>query len=434
MRKASFGQKALGYLHRVFLAFFYILLRATIGLWCRLHFRPRWNVPPEVKGLRPPFLVLGDHVHPMDMFIIGLALRPVIHWVAADANFRSPFMKFVMTVLAGAVAKAKNRSDMVTLSHLRLLTEVGSVIGVYQEGERSWDGVSLPPVSGTDKLVRFLKVPVVYAHLEGAYLEHPRWTWSGNRTDINVRYELLISREESSILPLSEITRRIEETARYDEWAYQAEARIPLRGEKRAENVELVCFRCPSCGSVNTLKSTGNDFGCRVCSLKGGIDELGSFTWQDDRGISWPGGEPFRNVRDWNLWQKEHYEAELDGVFSDSGDPGSHLFWEDRDVVRISRGKRGMQMKLLGIGSARFYGDRIELEASIDSAPRARGVNLVIPLDDINSFSVFKQFYTEFYFDKQLYQLSFTNRSVSGYKWLMLFNMILDRKVHHSGD
>ena len=425
MNKAPFGARMITVIHRGFLAIFYLVLRSTIGLYCRVRFRPRYSRPSEVRKLHTPFIVLADHVHPMDMFIIGLGLRPVIHWVAADANFRTPFMKFVMTVLAGAVAKAKNRSDMVTLSRLKLLTDMGSVVGVYQEGERSWDGVSLPPMKGTDKLVRFLKAPVVYAHLEGAYLEHPRWTWSGNRTPIRVRYELLIRPDEAGSLPLSEIGRRIESTGQYDEWAFQARTRQLLRGRKRAENVELVCFLCPSCRSVNSLKSEDNHFTCSHCGLAGQVDEYGFFQWDSPERTSWPVAKPFSTVRDWNLWQTDFYHGELErlfGVFGDGvaavSEPSEHLFWEDREVVRLSRGRRGRQMKELGVGSARFYGDRIELECP--------GFFLAMALEDISSFSTFKQFYTEFYYERELYQLSFTSHSVSGYKWLMLFRLILD--------
>lgn len=437
MKKAPFGRIVLVYLHRAFLIFFYhLILRPTAGTFTLLRFKPNYDVPREVRHIKPPFVVLADHVHPMDMFINGMGLLRIIHWVAADANFRTPFMNLVMTLLAGAVAKAKNKSDMVTLSRLKLLTETGNVIGVYQEGERSWDGVGLPPVPGTDKLIRFLKVPVIYCHLEGAYLEHPRWTWSGNKRPVNVRYEIVISPEEAGKLPLSEITRRIETVGRYDEWAYQAEARVPLRGNKRAENVELVCFLCPSCLSVNTLKSRGNSFSCSACGLQGGIDEFGWFEWSDaGTDNNWPTGKPFPTVRQWNLWQSDHYRQVLKTVYGPPGagpgavfNPSEHLFWEDVKTVKISRGKRGRQMKLLGIGSARFYGDRIELDAAASSVPKAGGLRLSMPLDDISSFSVFKQFYAEFYFDRELYQLSFTSRSVSGYKWQMLFRMILEHK------
>jgi 1-acyl-sn-glycerol-3-phosphate acyltransferase len=358
----------------------------------------------------------------MDMFLNGLGLRPVIRWVAADANFRTLFMKFVMVLLAGAIAKAKNRSDMVTLSRMKLLTGLGCVLGVYQEGERSWDGVNLPPVKGTDKLVRFLKIPVVYAHHQGAYLDHPRWSWSGNRTAITVRYELLIGPDEIDSLSLSEISERISRAGAYDEWAQQKKALHVLKGNKRAEHCELVCFLCPGCLSVNTLTSAGNDFSCSHCGLGGSIDPMGSFAWPRPP-REWPGGRAFENIREWSLWQTRYYEDRLDGIYGNGGDrpadPGSVLLWEDRDTVALSRGRRGRTLAALGVGSARLFGDRIEFES-----PRE---HLVMPLKSITGFSVFMQHYTEFYYDRLLYRFTFTNRSVSGYKWLMLFRLISSR-------
>ena len=410
MKKASLPVKILFILHRVFLALFYLLLRMTVGSFVRIKYRPRYIRPKEVGRLRTPYLVLADHVHVMDPFFNGMGLRPVIHWVAADANFRTPFMKFVMTVLAGAIAKSKNRSDLVTLSRIRLLADLGCVIGVYQEGERSWDGVGLPPVPGTDKLIRFLKIPVVYAHLEGAYLDHPRWSWSRNRGHITVRYELLIGRDEVESLPLSEIRKRMERAGSYDDWDTARRNNLIFPGKRRAENCELVCFACPLCLSVNSLRSEGNRFSCRECGLEAGMDDRMRFLWNPgEAGL--PEEKRFATVREWNLWQLDYYRdlvREKDGQ--------DFLFWEDRGTVRLTRGQRGRAMKDEGLGTARFFRDRIEFQSE--------SLMLVMPLGDITSFSVFKQYYTEFYHDHILYRFTFTSRSVSGYKWLMLFRLI----------
>jgi len=100
-------------------------------------------------------------------------------------------------------------------------------------------------------------------------------------------------------------------------------------------------------------------------------------------------------------------------------DEGQTLFWEDRGCVRLTRGRKGA-LKDRGVGTARFFGDRIEF-----SSPREK---ISLPLKEISGFSVFKQYYTEFYHDHQLYRFTFTERNVSGYKWLMLFRLIIQFK------
>jgi 1-acyl-sn-glycerol-3-phosphate acyltransferase len=416
-------RKILTVLHKVFLAAFYLPLRAGVRMHYRFKYRIRYDVPKELRRLKPPYLVLADHVHPRDMFFNGLVLRPVIRWVAADANFRTPFMKFVMIVLAGSIAKSKNRSDMMTLSQMKFLSEMRCVIGVYQEGERSWDGVNLPPVKGTDKLIRFLKIPVVYVHLQGAYLDHPRWSWTSKGARINIRFELLIDREEVKDLPLSEISERITRAGEYDEWTHQLKAGSPLLGEDRAEHVELVCFLCPECRSVNSIVSTGNEFVCSDCGLKGSISPMGTFEWIRPPQV-WPREKIIETIRDWNLWQMAHYRELLNQLglgrngSDDSPDAGSFLFWEDRNTVRLLRGRRMGRLDDLGVGSARLYGDRIEFESDQD--------NIVLPLKEVSSFSVFKQQYVEFFHNRLLHRFEFTTRSVSGYKWLLLFRMMWD--------
>jgi 1-acyl-sn-glycerol-3-phosphate acyltransferase len=420
MKKNTVILKAAVILHEIFLVIIQAFLRVVIGLFCLIKYRLNYHIPREVKKMKPPYIVMGDHVHLMDPFIHGLGLINVIHWVAADANFRNPLMKLVMISIAGAVAKSKNRSDMVTLSKLKLLVESGCAIGVYQEGERSWDGMGRPYVSGTDKLIRFLKVPVIYIHLEGAYLDHPRWSWSSNGAEIHVRYEIMIGREEAKEISLSEISRRIVETSKYNEWDYKSKGYQPLRGEKRAENLELVCFTCPQCHSINTLKSRGNDFSCSSCGLQGALDRFGEFIW-NRVDFSRAGGVPFPTVREWNQWQIDYFKSRIASLNSES--LGKELFWEDRESVSLTRGKRKGRLKKMGTGTTRLFGNRIEF----DCIGRE---TMIFPLENLSSFSVFKQYYTEFYYQKMLHRFTFTNRSVSGYKWLLLNRLLQeDRSV-----
>ena len=146
------------------------------------------------------------------------------------------------------------------------------------------------------------------------------------------------------------------------------------------------------------------------------MNRLGHFEWGRPP-TEWPTGRPFETVRDWNLWQIAHYRDELERLRSvPSAHPAAHLFWEDAGVVHLSRGNRDKRLQDIGIGSARFFGDRIEFESETD--------RIVMPVTEISSFSVFKQHFTEFYHDHQLYRFSFTDRSVSGYKWLMLFHLM----------
>ncbi len=169
---------------------------------------------------------------------------------------------------------------MVALRRLKALVDAGCVIGIFQEGERSWDGVSLPPVKGTDKLIRFLKIPVIYAHFDGAYMDHPRWSWSSNHAEIKVSYEVVIEPDEAGRLPLSEINRRITKAGIYNEWDYKKKGHLPLTGNKRAENIELACFICPQCHEVNTIRSAGNNFLCLKCGLHGEVGQYREFIWK----------------------------------------------------------------------------------------------------------------------------------------------------------
>ena len=70
-------------------------------------FRIKKKMPLEVKNLKPPYLVLGNHVGHWDPFVTGNFLPHYIHFVSSEAAFRSSFNHFFLTRL-GTIPKKKN--------------------------------------------------------------------------------------------------------------------------------------------------------------------------------------------------------------------------------------------------------------------------------------------------------------------------------------
>jgi 1-acyl-sn-glycerol-3-phosphate acyltransferase len=52
----------------------------------------------------------------------------------------------------------------------------GNGIGVYPEGERTWDGTLLPFKYNTIRFVRSIQVPIVIVKISGAFEVLPRWS------------------------------------------------------------------------------------------------------------------------------------------------------------------------------------------------------------------------------------------------------------------
>ena len=68
------------------------------------------------------------------------------------------------------------------------LVEKGEAIGIYPEGERSWDGALQPLRRGTVRLLLKAGAPVVPCGVVGSYDVWPRWSRRPRRCRVLIRF------------------------------------------------------------------------------------------------------------------------------------------------------------------------------------------------------------------------------------------------------
>ncbi len=401
-------RKAILAVRRVLQFIVYNLARVFVLIPFFLIFRVHVSWSREYRKLRGPYVLFGQHQLAWDPVLITLGGKHAPHWVATDAIFRKKGLGWIMKNLAACIPTTKNMSDMETIKLIRMYAALGGKIGIFPEGQQTWDGRGLPPVPGTAKLLRFLKIPVVFVHSEGAYLTKARWNWGHNRRPIRFRYEVGITAAEIETMKLSEIEERLKTYLSYDEYALQKEKMIPLSGEKRAENMELTLFTCPRCLSLGKLESRGNRLSCSACDFHVDVDRYGFFDWGGEKNY-------FPYMYDWNDWQQEHLRTLARKALAEQS--GAPLL-ED-EPVWLRTGYRRRPLARVARGRTLFYGDRLVFQDP-------RGEEHVFPLNGITGLNVFKQHFLEFHYQKKLYRLDFEGKSASGYKWMCLFYIMLE--------
>ena len=109
----------------------------------------------DTIGLKPPFLVLGNHVTDFDPFFINSYIEEPISFVAASSAFRKPHVRMLLNY-AGAIPKTKSRTDTSTIRNILKAKKAGKVIGIFPEGNRTWNGLTEPMVYSTVKLIKSL--------------------------------------------------------------------------------------------------------------------------------------------------------------------------------------------------------------------------------------------------------------------------------------
>ncbi|MFW5836345.1 MAG: lysophospholipid acyltransferase family protein, partial [bacterium] len=118
-------------------------LRLTLGPWLARRYRVRTENLELVKRLRPPYLVLANHMCVWDPFFVNNFVPEVIHYVVSDANFRSKLVEFGLG-LVGSIPKTKVMSDLETVKNIMKVKEAGGIVGIFPEGQNTWDGHTMP--------------------------------------------------------------------------------------------------------------------------------------------------------------------------------------------------------------------------------------------------------------------------------------------------
>ena len=405
-------------------------------LWgMSLLFNVRFKNLGVLYTTRPPYLMLPNHVNQWDPFFLSFAAPTPIRWLASDAAFRGD-LKWMLSAF-GAIPKVKGQSDMISLQHLKNALEMREVGGIFPEGNQNWDGRTGPLIAATAKLVRFMKVPVIVPVFKGGYLTKPRWAWKKRRCRIEIYFRRIIDSKEIKTLKLSEIERRIEEALRHDEYEWQAEKKVPIRSERRAESLELAHWACPSCKGIGTITSEGNAISC-ICGYTVEVDVYGFFRYPK-------AGPSFDHPADWIQWQENLLKTRFNEFLTAAPKSGptadtaalpagrkaargktpvsknsgtlisDPILLSDAEVT-LMKGERAMPMLPVLHGEARLYRDRIEVR----SGRRRRS----FPLKEITAVNTFKQQKFEFRYEKAQYRFRFSSRHASGFKWETAFKVL----------
>jgi 1-acyl-sn-glycerol-3-phosphate acyltransferase len=409
------------------------VLRLTVGTWLRLRFNITAENAALLKQVRRPYLLLPNHVGYWDPFQLSSFVPYPVHHVAADQNFRTRLIRFVMW-LVGAIPKTKGMSDSELIRTILRLRDRGEIISLFPEGQRTWDGASLPVLYSTAKLVKLLKIPVIVPVFKGGYFSHPRWARSPRRGRLVIEFRHAFDGDELRGLSVDEIYERLSKLLAHDDYAWQSQHMVRFRGRRPAEDIEHVLFLCPRCNGTARLRSRGRRVSCDACGYALTYTEYG-YLRPDDA------PDTRLTVRDLNRRQLERFTTYLDGLSADTP------IFSEADTV-LSTGYRTNPVRRVATGTITLYADRLEFApqapgrraaaagagtADAAGAPEAgtgsagAGAVRTIALSRIEGLNVQLTTKLELYFENRLYTFDPVERSRSMYKWQVVIEHLTAR-------
>ncbi len=380
------------------------ILKWTLGAYLSYRYNVTGVNTELLEKVPPPYLLIPNHVNYWDPFLISMFIDRPVYFVAADGNFRSTLMRRLLT-LVGAIPKAKAKSDTAAVRNMVELLRRGEVVGVFAEGQRTWDGEGLEPLPATAKLLRFLKTTVVVPHLRGAYLSLPRWSPVRRKGVLEIAFDesRVLSAGQIQSMKLAELDSWLRKAISFSESSWQAERMIPFVSPRQAEYAETLLYACPDCEKLGPLRSSGKRLTCRNCGFQAFFDRYGYLTG------------PFDTVPAWNSWQKEMLRRSLE-VWASNGSGEPYLKQTDL-ILRTGRGSRPLHRR--GIVSIALRRDGLEIIPKGQGADgsRHRAGSQLLAYSEIHGVHVQLRQDLEFYHRQRLYVLTPRNERVSSHLW-----------------
>ena len=271
-----------------------------------------------MEDLKPPYLLLSNHMHFIDFEITAMATGT--HSVSNVVSIDGYVNKWFLLEWIGAICTRKYTTDLHLVKSIRKVLQRGDVLAMYPEARYTPCGtLSFLPES-LGKLVKMNKVPVVTVVHHGNHLYAPFWNvFKKKKVPMHAVYKKILTPEQIEKMSVQEINALLKKELWYDEYQYQKDNGIRITEPFRAEGMHKVLYKCPHCGA-EAMDSQGAEIFCKQCGKR--------WLWQEDGYLKATQGETeFDHIPDWFAWQRQQVAEEIEN--------GTYCFEDEVEVFAL---------------------------------------------------------------------------------------------------
>lgn len=220
-----------------------------------------------------PSLIISNHVHPFDPIFITDTFDQQIYYIASEIIFSNGLISRLLEYAFAPIPKTKSQTDINAIKQMITIAKEGGSVGVFVEGNSSFNGETYPFADSIGKLVLMLKLPLVIFNFKGGYLTKPRWSRYPKKGRYEGSVRQVIPYEDYRYMSAEQIGEMVRE--KIDINAYRDHLDVDYKGKRRAEGLQRLLFTCPECHGVNTVFTKGHYYHCKQCGIKALYDERG---------------------------------------------------------------------------------------------------------------------------------------------------------------
>jgi len=395
------GKKRHDFIYRTL----WFLLRHLIA--CKFNFKYK-----VVKAIKPPYIVISNHLTNWDPILIGLSFGRSMYYVATDQISRMGLKSKILFYFFSPVARAKTTQETQTIITIFRRLKDNCNICIFAEGMTSFDGETCEIQPSIGKLVKRAGVTLVTYRFTGSYFTFPRWARFIRRGKMEGNPVQIYSPDKIASMTKEEIYEAIKKDISVSAYAEQKRNPVVYRGKNRAEYLETVLYCCPKCKQFGALTSRGDLLSC-VCGFQARFNELNYFEIPNSR----EGEAPFKTITDWADWQRKEIEI-LSGKLEDMGADVPVFTDLGQKLYEVQRAAGGV---LAADGKLCLYKDRLSLipcEGGISGKP------FDFPFDTIIEMSCFAMMRIIFSTNKNKVYEIHSKHPRSALKYIDFFNII----------
>ncbi|MBQ8689756.1 MAG: 1-acyl-sn-glycerol-3-phosphate acyltransferase [Clostridia bacterium] len=286
----------------------------------------------DMEGLKPPYMILSNHMCFLDFELAALATYP--HRINNVVNIDGYLHRAWLMEWIGCIATRKFTSDFHLVKSIRTSLARGDVLCMYPEARYSPCGITSYIPDSVGALVKRNGAPVVAIVHHGNYLHAPFWNFRKKRkVPFYTTVKKILTPEQIKDMSIEEINTVLQRELTYDEYAYQKESGILIKEKFRAEGLHKILYRCPHCNTEFKMGSEGADIFCTECGKRWNMKEDGSLQ-------AYEGATEFSHIPDWFNWEREQVEAEIErGEYSYSDEVDVFSQPRCNGFVKLGKGK-----------------------------------------------------------------------------------------------
>lgn len=283
-----------------------LFLHIVLNLFVRMILFPYLHVRADAKAIRKrkgPYLLLFNHPSKLDFaYAYGHFPKQINSIIAFYYFCNYRFGKLLHKV--GGFPKYLFSPDISAVRNIKKVIGWGNILGIAPEGRLAAYGEIETIVPATDKLIKHLEIPVVVAHINGAYFTNPKWAETMRRGKVTVTYEEILTAESIRTMTVEQIDALLHEKLYYNDFAWQKEHHVYYKGKKFSEGLEHILYICPVCHQEFTYQAKGNHLTCSSCGTDVVLNHYYEFETKEPKIPE--------NIREWYLFQKETERARIE--------------------------------------------------------------------------------------------------------------------------